>query len=405
MGRYDFDKSVDRSGIDSLKWDVKKGELPMWVADMDIEVCPDIIDAMKQRLEKPTLGYNVIPNAWYEAYIGWWKNRHGLEIDREWMMFSTGVVPSISSIVRRLTLPAEKVLLQTPVYNIFFNCVVNNGRYVEECPLTYDGGEYGIDFAELEKKLSDPQVTLMILCNPHNPVGKNWDRATLEKIGELCYDNNVKIISDEIHCDLQRPGACYTPTLCASDKLKSITAMLVAPSKAFNIAGLHTSAIVVPDPALRRRICRGINNDEIAEPNTFACLAAIAAFNKGGDWLDEFNAYVAENMRFAAEYIKKNAPLLSPVKGEATYLMWIDCKKVCADSVELCGFLRKETGLFVCDGAEYGESGRSFLRVNVACGKSLVMDGVKRLCDGVKKFAAERARAPKTIDKKAHTVV
>lgn len=376
---YNFDKVIDRRGIYSLKWDVKDNELPMWVADMDFELCTEILDSIKKRLEKPTFGYNIIPDEWYDAYIDWWKNNHGFELKKEWLMFSAGVVPSISSIVRRLTLPAEKVLVQTPVYNIFFNSIYNNGRYILESPLVYSDGEYRIDFDDLEEKLSDPQTTLMILCNPHNPVGKIWDKETLAKIGDLCCKHNVTVISDEIHCDLTVPGKKYAPFASASETCKNISVTCIAPTKCFNMAGLQTSAISVPNAVLRHKVYRGINNDEIAEPNSFAVTVTISAFKEGKRWLDELNRYVYSNRSAAADFLKKELPMLHLVESDATYLLWINCERVCKDSVELAEYIRKDTGLYLSDGAEYGNSGKSFLRMNIACPKTVLNDGLERL--------------------------
>lgn len=376
---YDFDKVIDRRGINSLKWDVKDNELPMWVADMDFELCSEILDSMKKRLDKPTFGYNIIPNEWYDAYTEWWRDNHGFELKKEWLMFSTGVVPSISSIVRRLTLPGEKVLLQTPVYNIFFNSVYNNGRYIIENPLVYSDGKYSIDFDDLEKKLSEPQTSLMILCNPHNPVGKIWEKETLAKIGDLCYKHNVIVLSDEIHCDLTVPGKKYVPFASVSEICKNISVTCIAPTKCFNMAGLQTSAISVPNELLRHRVYRGINNDEIAEPNSFAVDVTIAAFKNGKTWLDELNEYVYSNRCFVRDFLKRELPMLHLVEGEATYLLWINCENVCEDSVELTEYIRKDTGLYLSDGLEYGMTGKSFLRMNIACPQILLKDGLARL--------------------------
>ena len=215
---YNFDQIIDRRNTNSLKWNVGEGELPMWVADMDFETAPAVKAAIQKRAAHGVFGYTDLPEEWYEAYIHWWEKRHGLSIQKQWLVFCTGVVPAISSIVRKLTTPAEKVLIQTPVYNIFFNSILNNGRQVLESPLLWDGRKYSMDFTDLEQKLSDPQTTLMILCNPHNPVGKIWDKETLARIGALCEKHHVTVISDEIHCDLTAPGCQYTPFAAAGLK-------------------------------------------------------------------------------------------------------------------------------------------------------------------------------------------
>lgn len=383
---YDFDKLTNRFNTNSLKWDILPNELPMWVADMDFEVCPEIVSAINDRLSHQTYGYNIIPDAWYNAYINWWNKRHHFKMEKEWLMFSIGVVPSISSIIRRLTLPAEKVLIQTPVYNIFFNSILNNGRKVIENKLQYMNGEYQIDFIDLEKKLADPQTSLMILCNPHNPIGKIWDRETLLKIGELCYKYNVIVISDEIHCDITKIGTMYVPFQSVSDICKQISITCIAPTKAFNIAGLQTSAISIPNPLIRHKVWRGINNDEIAEPNTLAIPATIAALTKGEIWLDEFRHYIDQNKEFAKNFIMDNLPLLHLIESDATYLLWIDCKNIIDDSTKLTDYIRKKTGLYISDGLEYGENGKSFVRINIACPKARLIDGLNRLKMGINSF-------------------
>jgi len=377
--KYDFDTITDRQGTNSLKWDISDGELPMWVADMDFRTAPEIISAIEKRAAHGVFGYTVIPDRWYSAYINWWSDRHNFTMDKSWLMFCTGVVPAVSSIVRKLTTPNENVLIQTPVYNIFFNSIENNGCRVLENPLKYDGENYHIDFADLEKKLSDPQTTLMILCNPQNPTGRVWDREILAKIGDLAYDNGVVVISDEIHCDLTEPGCEYTPFASVSEKCRQNSITCIAPTKAFNIAGLQTSAISVPDPRLRHKVWRAINTDEAAEPNAFAVDAAIAAFDHGGEWLDELRTYIFGNQKLVAEYLKKEIPQIKLVSSRATYLLWLDCSSLGIKSDRLAAVIREKTGLYLSSGNIYGKGGEHFLRMNIACPRSMVEDGLGRL--------------------------
>lgn len=389
---YDFDKVTDRRNTNSLKWDVGEDVLPMWVADMDFEAAPEIRAALKKRVGHGIFGYTVIPDEWYSAYIGWWSRRHHFEIEKDWLVFCTGVVPAISSIVRKLTTPNENVLICTPVYNIFFNSIINNGCRVLECPLVYDGDKYEIDFIDLEKKLSDPQTTLMILCNPHNPVGKIWERETLAEIGRLCEKHHVTVISDEIHCDLTAPGKEYIPFASVSETCKNISITCVAPTKAFNIAGLQTSAVIVAEPFLRHKVWRALNTDEIAEPNAFAVDAAIAAFTKGENWFDALRAYIHKNRQTVTGFLESNLSELKLVSAEATYLLWIDCSAVTDDSVGFTEFLRREAGLYLSDGAEYGETGRKFVRMNIACPISTLRDGLSRLKTGTEKYKDSRLK-------------
>ncbi len=383
---YDFDKVVDRRGTGSYKWDIKEGELPMWVADMDFQTAPSVQDALMKRVAHGVFGYSVVPENWYDAYIGWWKERHSFEIDREWLIFTSGVVPAISSAVRKLTTPAEKVLIQSPVYNIFYNSIVNNGRYVLESPLAYSEEGYSIDFEDLEDKLKDPQTTMMILCNPHNPVGKIWDRETLCRIADLCIENGVIVLSDEIHCDLTDPGREYIPFASVSEAARNNSVSCISASKAFNLAGLHSAAVVVPCEHLRNRVNRGLNTDEVAEPNAFAVTAAVAAFTRGAGWLDGLREYISENKALVRSFIEDEIPEIQVVASDATYLLWLDCSGISADSHALYSHLREKTGLYLTDGAEYGTGGEGFLRMNIACPAERVKDGLGRLKRGLESF-------------------
>ena len=377
--KYDFDEIVDRRGTGASKWDVGENELPMWVADMDFKTCPAVIEALKNRVEHGVFGYTDVPDKWYEAYMTWWKDRHSFSMEKDWLIFCTGVVPAISSIVRKLTTPNEKVIIQTPVYNIFFNSIFNNGARPLESPLLYEDGMFKMDLLDLEEKMSDPQASLMILCNPQNPSGNIWSREELKKIGELAVKYGVTVISDEIHCDLTDPGYGYIPFASVSEECRRVSITCMAPTKAFNIAGLQTAAVCVPDKFLRHKVWRGLNTDEVAEPNVFACEAAVAAFEKGGDWLDELREYLAENKRIACDFIRDEIQGLNVVVSHATYLIWIDISSWGMDSKRAQKLLREKTGLFLSDGSIYGGNGRNFLRMNLACPRNVLMDGLKRL--------------------------
>lgn len=383
---YDFDSVVDRKNTSSYKWDVKNGELPMWVADMDFKTAPAVINAIKKRTENGVFGYSVIPDEWYDAYINWWKTRHDFTIEKDWLIFSAGVIPTISTAVRKLSSPAEKVLIQTPVYNIFFNSIINNGRQVLESPLEYDGHEYHVDFDALEEKLSDPQTSLMILCNPHNPAGKIWDRETLARIGSLCHKYGVTVISDEVHCDLTDPGTEYIPFASVSEECRDISVSCIAPTKAFNIAGIQTSAVAVPNKFLRHKMWRALNTDEVAEPNVFACQAAVAAYTEGADYLDSLRSYIKANKDFVRSFIAEKIPQISVVPSQATYLLWIDCSRIIRKDTDLADFIRKNTGLYLSEGSQYGGNGSLFLRMNAACPLSVVEEGLRRLKKGIELY-------------------
>ena len=383
---YDFDKPVNRRDTHSMKWDVKEHELPMWVADMDFQTAPEIQAAIQERAAHGVFGYSVVPEEWYQAYMGWWERRHGFSMEKEWLVFCMGVVPAISSMVRKLTTPGENVLVQTPVYNIFFNSIVNNGRNIVESPLRYDESAYQMDFEDLERKLSNPQTTLMILCNPHNPVGRIWSREELGQVGELCRKYHVTVISDEIHCDLTSPGKEYIPFASVSESCRNHSITCIAPTKAFNLAGLQTAAVAVPNPNLWHKVWRGLNTDEVAEPNSFAVEAAVAAFTKGEAWLDALRVYIQENKNYVENFLKKEVPQIRMVPSQATYLLWLDCQEMQGCTTEFTQYLREYTGLYLSEGRQYGESGSPFIRMNIACPRSRVEDGMKRLSEGARGY-------------------
>ncbi len=380
---YDFDKVIDRRNTGSLKWDVAENELPMWVADMDFQTAPQIIEALSKRVAHGVFGYSIIPDEWSKSYMSWWKRRHGLDIEKDSLIFCTGVVPAISSTVRKLTTPGENVLIMTPVYNIFFNSIFNNGVKVLESPLGYENGRYFVDYERLEKDLSDPQTTLMIFCNPHNPCGIIWTKEEIAKIGALCKKYNVTVISDEIHCDITAPGKAYVPFASVSKECADISITCIAPTKCFNIAGLQTAAVMIPNKFLRHKVWRALNTDEVAEPNAFAITAAVAAFTEGESWLEELCSYLWENRKCVCDFVEKELPQIHVVDGDATYLMWLDCSSLTDDSLAFTQMIRRKTGLYISDGAEYGGNGRYFVRLNTACPRTVLEDGLKRLRDAI----------------------
>lgn len=374
---FEFDKITDRTGTNSLKWDVKPGELPLWVADMDFQTAPCIRRAIEKTAAHGIFGYSIVTDEWYKSYIDWWKKRHDFQIQKDWLIFCNGVVPAVSSLVRKLTTPAEKVLIQTPTYNIFFNSILNNGRVPVESELGFDSekNQYFMDFDRLEKDLSDPQVSLMILCNPQNPTGNIWTKEDLSKIGSLCKKYGVTVISDEIHCDISEPGTSYVPFASASEICRDISVSCIAPSKCFGIPGINTAAVVVPEEHLRHKVWRSLNTDEVAEPNSFAIDATIAAFTQGEPWLDSLNEYLFENRKFAEKFLSDFSPDFTVIKGKATYLLWV---KVNGDGDDFARQLREKTGLFINGGSEYGKSGQQFVRINLACPRSVLKEALNR---------------------------
>ncbi|MCR5476201.1 MAG: pyridoxal phosphate-dependent aminotransferase [Lachnospiraceae bacterium] len=385
---YDFDKVIDRRGTDSMKWNVGEDELPMWVADMDFETAPAVLDAIRRRTEHGIFGYTEVSDDWYDAYISWWRDRHHSVIRREELIFSTGVVPIISSVIRKITDPADHVAILTPVYNIFFNSIVNAGRIPEQVPLHYEPDRtYTLDLDRLEQTLADPKVSMLLFCNPHNPVGKIWDEKTIRWIAEASQKYGVTVISDEIHGDLTDPGKEYVSWLSLPEELTSNAIVCLAPTKAFNIAGLQTAGVVVRNAKLRYRVWRGLNNDEVAEPNAFAVTAAVAAFREGAEWLDALRSYLYENKQLVKRVLEQDVKELKLTESEATYLLWIDCERVETDSRKLAEFLRSETGLYLSHGSQFGMGGEHFLRLNIACPSVTLKEGLLRLDRGVQKYS------------------
>lgn len=383
---FEFDVLNDRRKTNSFKWDVAEHELPMWVADMDFKTAPAVIKALEKRVQAGIFGYSVVPDAWKEAIQGWWSKRHSFYIKKEWIIFCTGVVPAITCAVKRLTNVGDNVLVQTPVYDIFFHSIENHGRHVMESKLKYNGQKYSIDFDDLAEKLSHPLTTMMILCNPHNPIGKIWSKEELDKIGEICKKHHVVVLSDEIHCDLTEPECEYISFASVSDICAEISVTCISASKSFNLAGLQSAAVVIPDDALRQKMERGLNADEIAEPNIFATDAVIAAFTEGEEWLDELRTYLAANKKLVAEFLVKENINVKLVSSDATYLLWLDCRNVLGDATELCRFIRKETGLYLSAGGQYRGNGDQFMRMNIACPKKQLEEALTLLKKGVEAY-------------------
>lgn len=385
--KYDFKTVVNRRHTDSVKWDVKDNELPMSIADMDFKTAPEITLAMQEKLKLDAFGYEEVGKDYFNAVCNWYRLEHGVNADPTWMLFATGVVPAISSIVRRISHLGDNVLVQEPVYNIFYNSIENNGRHVLSSDLIYHAGKYEIDWQDLENKLANPLTTLMIFCNPHNPTGIVWTRTEVERIASLCQKYHVILLSDEIHGDLVRDNVKYTPAFSVSEALRDNIISLVSPSKTFNVAALHAATVIIPDENLRYIVNRGLNSDELAEPNLLAIPATIAAYTEGFSWLHELLVIINRNFNYAEKEITNNLEDVKIVSGPATYLLWLDISKVSSNSQELADYIRKETGLIVSPGSIYRGNGNKFLRLNLASPISMVEDGIKRLISGIKKYS------------------
>lgn len=388
--KYDFNEDISRLNTGSVKWDCQENELPMWIADMDLPTSEVVQNALLKRAAHPIYGYTNVENEWYDAYINYFKEKHNFEIKKEWMAFCLGVVPTISSTVRKLTSIGDNVVVLSPVYNIFYNSIINNQRTILQVPLLYENDRYEIDWSSLEKALKEEKTTLLIFCNPANPISKIWNEEELAKLGQLCFENHVVVLSDEIHCEITRPGKDYIPFARVNEVNQNLSVTAISPTKTFNIAGLQTSAIVIPNRELRKKVIRQINTDEVAEPNVFACEAAIAAYNDGREYIEELRKHIFSNRDEAISYINKEIPMLHVIDGDATYLLWINIEKLSCGSEKFVSFLRKETGLILNPGLEYGGNGDSFVRMNVACSKNRLHDGLNRLKKGVQLFLEKK---------------
>ena len=380
--KYNFDEIIPRRNTNSVKWDEAAQDdiIPLWVADMDFRVLPQITEALRQRVDHGVFGYTHVPDSYYESVIRWFKDRHGLQgVKPSDIIYTSGVVPAISAIVRGLTLPGDKVLVQTPVYNCFFSSIRNQGCMVEENHLVYKNNTYVVDWDDFERKCADSRVRIFLLCNPHNPAGRVWKKEELQRMGEICQKHDVFVISDEIHCELVMPGNEYTPFASLSDDFLKNSATCVAPTKAFNIAGLQIANIIVKDRTMRERIDRAINIHEVCDVNPFGVIATEAAYTEeGAEWLRQLNTYLFANYRFLCDFFSKHFPSLEVVKLEGTYLVWVDCSSLGKSSTEIVNNLYRH-GVWMNDGVMYGENQSAFIRINIACPRKILEEGLLRM--------------------------
>ncbi|WP_337806771.1 MalY/PatB family protein [Prevotella pectinovora] len=385
--KYDFDKVTPRCGTNSYKWDSTddKEVLPMWVADMDFPTAPCIINALEKRVEHGIFGYTRVPEEYYDAVISWFSRRHHWKPRREWFIYTSGVVPALSAVIKALTNVGDKVLTLTPVYNCFFSSIRNNGCELDSCALRYEDNTFSIDYEDLERRAADPKTTLMLLCNPHNPSGRVWTREELRRIGDICIKNNVVVVADEIHCELVHPGFTYTPFASVSEEFQKHSVTCVAPSKAFNIAGLQIANIIVENDKWRQRIDKAININEVCDVNPFGVIATIAAYNEGEEWLNQLLQYIHGNYLFFKDYCEEHLPQLPVAPLEGTYLAWMDCRSLGIPSEELEEELMKEAKLWLNAGSMYGKEGEGFMRWNLACPRQLVKEGLERFSQFVDK--------------------
>lgn len=380
--KYNFDKQIERRGTNSYKWDLSKEEdvIPMWVADMDFQTAPCIIEALKKRVEHGVFGYTLVPDSYYESITNWFKRRHNWQIDRSWILYTSGVVPALTASLQAMTMQGEKVLIQTPAYNCFFTSIKNCGCQVAQTELKREGNSFVMDFDDFESKCADPMITVFVLCNPHNPSGRVWNKEELLRINDICTRNGVKIISDEIHCELIMPGYTFTPFASVSDECRDNSVTLNSPSKSFNIAGLQIANIICSNQTLRRRINRALNINEVCDVNPFGVIALQEAYNNGEEWLDELNEYLYGNYKALKDFFTEYLPKLEVIRLEGTYLVWIDISRIELTADEAAKKLLDNAKVKINSGTMYGrKEGFCYLRINIACTRVNLMEGLKRM--------------------------
>lgn len=385
---YDFSRPTDRRGTDSYKWDSapEADIIPLWVADMDFETFPGITEALQRRVAHGIFGYTRVPEAYYEAVCRWFGKRHGWRINREHIIYTSGVVPAVSAVIKALTLPGDQVIVQGPVYNCFFSSIRNNGCEMVSNSLIYNKEElrYEIDLDDLERKLKHERARLMLLCNPHNPGGRVWTRDELTRVAELCRKYGVRVVSDEIHCELTLYDNEYVPFGSLPDELSRDSITCCSPSKAFNTAGLQIANIVCRDAEVRNRIDRAININEVCDVNPFGVIALQAAYSdEGYEWLTQLRKYISANYDLLMERFARELPKCKVMRMEGTYLAWIDCSELHISSDEIEEMLMHENKVWVNAGSMYGAEGAAFIRINMACTSELLNEGITRIVNGL----------------------
>ena len=389
MGNYDFDTVLNRRKTFSMKWDVKEGELPMWMADMDFMVAPEIRSALEEMVAQKIYGYSDLPSSWAKAYESYYSKKYGLSFIANNLVFSLGVIPSVSSLIREFVKPYEKVGIFTPNYPIFYHSITNNNREIAPIPLLNKRDCYEIDWKKTEKTFQDPKVSFFLMSNPHNPSGKIFSASDLRRIALLAKAYGVFVLSDEIHGEIVEPGYSYVPYFSLPEARKN-SVVCLSPTKAWNIAGLQTSAVLAYDIGIKKRVEACLNRDEVMEGNFFSYASAIAAYEKGEMWLSEMNEYVASNRRIVSSFLKEKLPSLKLFSSHSTYLLWIDATSLPKKGAGFADYLRKTTGLYLSDGREFSPFSPSetigFLRMNIATSKANLLDGLARLEKGVNSF-------------------
>lgn len=383
--KYNFDEIVPRRGTGSVKWDETstEGVIPLWVADMDFKAAPAILEAVEKRARHGVFGYTLVGDDYYNAIISWFRRRHQWTIHREEILYTTGVVPAMSVAIKALTMPGEKVLILSPDYNCFFSSVRNNGCEVLETALQWDAdgsGRWTVDWEDFEAKCADEKTTVFLLCNPHNPTGRVWSKDELIRMNDICLKYDVKVVSDEIHCELIMPGHHFQPFAAASEACRQNSVVLNSPTKSFNIAGLQIANIICAQPAWRRRLDRAININEVCDVNPFGPVALIAAYNESETWIDELNQYLWDNYQALCDYAAAHLPAWKVRPMEGTYLPWVDISALGISAQDYADRLMEQCRVWVNPGTMYGvQTGEGFIRLNIACPCQLLMEALERI--------------------------
>ncbi len=383
MTGFDFDRTIERRGTGSVKWDLVdelfhgKGLLPFWVADMDFASPEPVIRALAERTAHGVFGYTATTAAYYSSIAQWYRDRHGWAIDTQWLVYHPGVVPALNCIVRTFTRPGDGIIIQRPVYYPFSTTVLNNGRELVDNPLVIEGGRYRMDLDDLREKARGPRTTMLILCNPHNPVGRAWSKSELGELFRICDESGVMVVSDEIWGDMVYPHARYVPFGSLSERALERSLTCIAPSKTFNLAGLHTANIIAADAGMRKAITSSQRDMGILGPTVFGAAASVAAYTEGGPWLDALMAYLAENLGCLRNFLRDRLPRLSLVEPEGTYLAWIDCGRLGLERASLKRLITERAGVAPDYGYIFGvPGGEGFVRINYACPRSMLEKGL-----------------------------
>jgi cystathionine beta-lyase len=380
----EFDRVIDRRGTASLKWDYSRrftgleALLPLWVADMDFPSPPEVLQALRRRVEHGIFGYTLEPESYFQAAMDWVQHRHGWRIQREWLLPAPGVVPAINLAILAFSKPGEEVVIQPPVYYPFAQSISRNGRVVAENPLNLEGRRYSMDFAQLER-LIGPRTRLAILCSPHNPVGRVWERDELARLADICLRGGLILLSDEIHCDLVLPGFRHLPTASLSEELAASTVTFLSATKTFNLAGLGGSLAVIPNPELRRRFQKTKESLWTEVANALSTIASEAAWRHGEPWLERLLAYIESNYEFLVRFLEERLPKARVMPLEGTYLAWIDFSALGLRDAQLKARILERAGIWLDEGPLFGTGGQGFQRLNLACPRATLREGLERL--------------------------